>query len=66
MTSLEQQLANHKGGKIIIWLNHPEFRMMNGVLVNIESQHIEVLVENRHVYLVPLQAIVAIREVSEA
>lgn len=65
MTTLEQQFAKLKGSKIILWLNHPELKTMNGVLVAVEKDHLEVLVDNRNLYFVPLQTIAVAREVAE-
>ena len=65
MTSLQKQLNKLKGSKIILWLNHAELGMVNGTLVMVEPEHLEVLVDNRHVYLVSISSIIAVREVSE-
>jgi ribosome maturation factor RimP len=65
MPSLQQQLARIVGAKVIVWMNHPELRTMNGTLADVEADHIGVMVET-HTYFVPYNAIIAVRAAGSA
>lgn len=60
MTSLQQKLATMTGDKVIVWVNHPELKTMNGMLVDVEPEHIAIMVDT-HTYFVPYTAIAALR-----
>lgn len=60
MMSLQTELSTLTGAKIILWLNHPELKSMNGTLTKVEADHIEVVVDQR-AYLITCTSIVAIR-----
>ena len=64
MASLQKQLTNLKGGRVILWLNHPELKSVNGMLTNVEPEHVTVVFDS-HTYLIPYSAIVAARAAAE-
>lgn len=64
MPSLQNQLTDLKGGRVILWLDHPELKSVNGTLVDVQPEHVAVVVDS-HTYLVPYSAIVAARAAGE-
>ena len=64
MASLQKQLADLKGGRVILWLNHAELKSVNGTLTNVEPEHVAVVFDS-HTYLIPYSAIVAVRAAAE-
>ena len=57
---MKQQLSQLQGSAIIVWLNHPELKTMNGKLIDVGADHVAILADN-HTYIVPYTAIVAVR-----
>ena len=60
MTSLVTALKNMVNREIAIWLDHVDFKVLSGKLVDVQAEHIEVRVAD-NVYYIPYQAIVAVR-----
>ena len=60
MATPQEELKDFQGRRVILWLNHPELKTINGALTNVETDHLEVTFDN-HPYLVPYSAIAAIR-----
>jgi Protein of unknown function (DUF2642) len=60
MTSLATALKNIVNREVAVWLNHPEFKVIAGRLVDVQAEHIELRVAD-NVYYIPCSAIVAVR-----
>ena len=60
MTSLTTALKSFVNRGVAIWLDHIEFKVLAGRLVDVQSEHIELRVGDS-VYYIPCHAIVAVR-----
>ena len=60
MTSLATALKNLTNREVAIWLNHPEFKVIAGRLVDVQAEHLELRVADS-VYYIPCSGIVAVR-----
>ena len=60
MTSLAVALKNITNREVAVWLNHPEFKVIAGRLVDVQPEHIELRVGDS-TYYIPCDAIVAVR-----
>jgi hypothetical protein len=65
MATLQEELRDFQGRRIILWLNHPELKTINGALTSVEPDHLELSFDN-NAYLVPYSAIAAIRAADKA
>lgn len=60
MTSLVAALKNLINREVAVWLNHIEFKVLAGRLVDVQAEHVELRVAD-NVYYIPYHAIVAVR-----
>src|SRR5438105_3720110 len=60
MTSLVTALKNLVNREVAVWLNHPEFKVIAGRLVDVQAEHVELRVGDS-TYYIPCGALVAVR-----
>jgi hypothetical protein len=64
MLSLKSQLYPLIGSGVILWLNHPELKTINGQLTDVQPHHLALVDDQGHSYVVPYNGIVALRPAS--
>lgn len=62
MITLQQQLTQLIGSGIILWINHPELKTLNGNLTEVNPRHIAMVVDGK-TYWIPYESIAAVRSI---
>jgi ribosome maturation factor RimP len=60
MKSLESALTPYLNREVAAWLNHHDLKVLTGRLLEVRTEHI-VLKSGDHTYLIPYNAIAAVR-----
>jgi hypothetical protein len=61
MVSLQNALGPMQGSEIMVFLNHPDLRTLNGRLIAVQSEHI--VIRAGQDYHIPYLSLVAVRRI---